>query len=68
MMLELLGDVLILAFGLFSLWLFLPIFRYGEVTLIEGNRALLIAEIIMAALVVLIALERAINDIRRLGR
>ena len=60
---ELIGDALIIVFGLFSLNLLVPIWIWGEVLAYEGNELILAIEIILAGIIILFGIERTIKDL-----
>jgi len=65
LLLEIFGDLLVITFGGFYLWHLSLIVRYGSFVVMEGNRGLLWIEVGMGILVILLGIERLIDDIRR---
>ena len=68
MLIELIGDALILAFGALSLRVFIPIIIWGEVLIVESNSVILTTELLLAAVIVFIGIQRLIDDIRSLRK
>ncbi len=62
---ELIRDALIIVFGALSLHIFIRLFQYGEVILLERVSWILYTEIVLAALIILFGIERAIGDWRK---
>ena len=62
---EIIGDTLIIVFGAMSLVLFIDIGQHGTARYIEPSMVILISEICFAGLVVLIGLERLIDDLKK---
>ena len=63
---EILGDALIIVFGLWSLLMFVTIWQYGTSVFIEPNSVILTIETVVAIMIILIGVERFIDDSRRL--
>lgn len=63
--LEAIGDVLIIVFGIISLYLFIDILQHGIARYAEPSMTILIGEIVFASLIVLIGAERLVDDLRK---
>jgi len=62
---EIIGDLLIIGCGLAFLYIFGSILFYGNYWAGESNQLILNIEIIMALLIIIIGLERYIDDLKR---
>ena len=63
-LLELIGDVLIIAFGAFSLHLFIPIIFTGSVLCYEDNKLILFTEASLAVAIIALGVDRLLNDLK----
>jgi len=64
-LLEIIGDALIIFFSLTVLLIFVPVLILGRYYIEEPNSVILITEIILATLIMVIGINRSIDDIRR---
>ena len=62
---EIWGNLVIILFGSFILWHFLMVLKYGAVQVQEQNPIILYFEIGAVCLLILLGIERLINDMRR---
>lgn len=61
---ELAGDVFIVGYGTFMLWAFLTIFfKGGFMFAVEPDTALLVLEILLTLGIILLGIERFIDDL-----
>ncbi|MBU0778238.1 hypothetical protein KKF82_08265 [Patescibacteria group bacterium] len=63
-LLEILGDAIILTFGVLSILLFVGIVTQGAIMLVEPNRDILILELVLACLVIPFGIYHLINDLK----
>ena len=63
--LEVIGDTFIVVFGAMSLVLFIDILQHGTARYIEPSMVILITEMCFAGLVVIIGLERLVDDLNK---
>ena len=61
-LLEYLGDACILAFGIFSMVMLVRIAGHGKMILYEPNPAILALEIVVCFIIIILALERTVDD------
>ena len=62
--LEVIGDTLVIVFGAMSLILFIDILQHGTARYIEPNMTILVCEMCFCGLILLIGLERLIDDLK----
>lgn len=63
--LEVIGDTLVIVFGAMSLFLFIDILQHGIARYVEPDMVILVSEMVFAGLIVLIGVERLIDDLRK---
>ena len=61
---ELVGNALLIAYGLFFIWVFSYVMAHGSMKIIEDNPYILWIEVIGALLIVLIGAERLYRDLK----
>lgn len=62
---ELLGDGIIIAFGVMSFMIFITIVEQGYIRMVESNSWMLYTELVLACGAMIIGVERGIDDVIR---